>query len=42
MPDAPRDPRPGGDADLLSVGLVAYFVLLILIVILLLVLPALY
>jgi hypothetical protein len=41
MPDAPRDP-PGGDADLLSVGLVAYFVLLILIVIVLLILPALY
>ena len=33
---------PSPDADLVSIGLVAYFVLLILIVILLLVLPALY
>jgi len=41
MPDAPPDP-PRADADLLSIGLIAYFVLLILIVILLLVLPALY
>ena len=41
MPDDPRDFR-SDDADLLSIGLVAYFVLLILIVILLLVLPALY
>lgn len=41
MPDAPRDPPPG-DADLLSIGLVAYFVVLILIVALVLVLPALY
>jgi hypothetical protein len=39
MPDAPRDPQ---GADLVSIGLVAYFVLLILIVLLLLVLPALY
>lgn len=41
MPDAPRDPT-SGDADLLSIGLVAYFVLLILIVALVLVLPILY
>ena len=41
MPAVPRDPL-GTDADLLSIGLVAYFVLLILIVILLLALPALY